>query len=133
MIVWPITFTDYNGEEVTEKFYFNLNKAELVEMQFDAGGGYTAFINRITNERDVKRLGEEFKKIILNSYGKKTDDGRVFRKTQEARDDFEQSEAFAELYIELLGDADKAAKFFRGILPKDVQASAEAATPRLAE
>jgi len=121
MIKWPITFTDYDGNEIKEDFYFNLNKAELVEMQFNVNGAYSSFIERISNERDLKALGEEFKKIILNSYGKKSDDGRLFRKSQQMRDDFEQSEAYATLYMELLSDSDKAAKFVKGILPKDLQ------------
>jgi hypothetical protein len=121
MIKWTITFDTYDGETLTEDFYFNLNKAELIQMQFDVNGAYGAFIERISNERDLKRLGEEFRKIILMSYGKKSDDGRLFRKSQEMRDDFEQSEAYASLYMELLTDSDKAVKFVRGILPKDLQ------------
>lgn len=121
MIKWPITFTTYNDETVTEDFYFNLNKAELVQMQFDVNGAYSQFIERITNERDLKRLGQEFRNIILNSYGKKSDDGRLFRKSNELRDEFEQSEAYSELYMELLSDADKATKFIKGVLPKDLQ------------
>lgn len=121
MIKWTITFDTYDGETLTEDFYFNLNKAELIQMQFDVNGAYGAFIERISNERDLKRLGEEFRKIILRSYGKKSDDGRLFRKSQEMRDDFEQSEAYASLYMELLTDSDKAVKFVRGILPKDLQ------------
>lgn len=121
MIKWPIKFTTYNDEEITEDFYFNLNKAELMQMQFNVNGAYSEFIERISNERDIKRLGEEFRKIILNSYGKKSDDGRTFRKSQELREEFEQSEAYSELYMELLTDSEKAAKFVRGILPKDLQ------------
>lgn len=121
MIKKSITFVDYNGQEITEDFYFNLNKAELIKMQFDVNGAYSAFIERISNERDIKQLGEEFRKIILNSYGKKSDDGRIFRKSQELRDDFEQSEAYATLYMELITDSDKASEFVKGILPKDLQ------------
>lgn len=121
MIKWTIKFTDYNDEEVTEDFYFNLNKAELTDMQFKVNGAYRQFIERIVNTRDVQKLGEEFKSLILNSYGEKSDDGRRFKKSQELRDDFEQSPAYPVLYMELLSDADKATKFVRGVLPKDLQ------------
>lgn len=121
MIKWPITFTTYDDEEITEDFYFHLNKAELAQMQFKANGAYSKFIERITNERDLEKLSEEFRNIILNSYGKKSDDGRVFRKSQQDRDDFEHSEAYATLYMELITDADKASKFIQGILPKDLK------------
>lgn len=124
MIKWNIEFEDYNGQKIKEDFYFNLNKAELTEMQFRVNGAYSNFIERIMNERDVKKLGEEFKNLILNSYGVKSDDGRLFRKSQQLRDDFEQSAAYSVLFMELISDADKASKFVRGILPSDLQESA---------
>ena len=69
MIKWPIEYTDYNGNTVKEDFYFHLNKAELMQMQFGANGAYSQFIERITNQRDLKVLGTEFENIILNAYG----------------------------------------------------------------
>ena len=121
MIKWTITFHDYNDNPITEDFYFGMNKAELTKMQFDANGAYVNYLERISNERDLKRLGEEFRKYILMSYGRKSDDGRFFRKSQEMRDDFEQSDAYSELFMELISDSEKASKFFTGILPKDLQ------------
>lgn len=128
MIKWNIEFEDYNGQTIKEDFYFNLNKAELTEMQFQVNGAYSNFINRIMNERDIAKLGEEFKKLILNSYGVKSDDGRLFRKSKQMREDFEQSAAYSVLFMELISDADKAAKFFKGILPSDLQESSNNAT-----
>ena len=125
MIKKHIKFTDYNDNEIEEDFYFNLTKAELTEMQFKANGAYSNFIERIMNERDIARLGEEFKSLILNSYGVKSDDGRLFRKSQQIRDDFEQSAAYSVLFMELISDAEQAAKFVRGILPSDLQESAD--------
>lgn len=121
MIKWPVTYTDYNGETVSEDYYFNLNKAELIQMQFDANGTYAGFIQRIIDDRDYKMLGKEFRKIILDAYGKKSDDGKHFRKSQEMRDEFEQSEAYATIYYELLSDTDKMAKFIQGVLPADLR------------
>lgn len=121
MIKWPITYTTYNDETITEDFYFNMNKAELIQMQFDVNGSYSNFIERVTNEHDIKTLGEEFRKIVLKAYGKKSDDGKRFIKSDELSKEFEQSEAFSELYIELLTDSDKMVAFIRGILPKDLQ------------
>lgn len=127
MIKWTIRYIDYNDNEVTEDFYFNLNKAELTDMQLKARGAYSQFIERLVNTRDTEKLGKEFKGLILNSYGEKSDDGRKFRKSQELRDDFEQSPAYPVLYMELLSDADKAAKFVKGVLPKDLQGEADLA------
>lgn len=121
MIKWPITYTDYNGDIVTEDCYFNLNKAELIQMQFEANGTYAGFINRIVEERDFSKLGQEFRRIILGAYGRKSDDGRQFRKSDEMRNEFEQSEAYATLYYDLLSDTDKMTKFIQGILPSDLR------------
>ena len=125
MIKWPITYTNYNGETVTEDYYFNLNKAELIQMQFDANGAYSTYINRIVDERDFKTLGQEFRKIILGAYGKKSDDGRQFRKSDELRDEFEQSEAYATLYFDLLNDTDKMTKFIQGVLPAELREASQ--------
>lgn len=121
MIKWQVSYTDYNDNPVTEDLYFHLNKAELVEMNLNANGAYGEFIQRITNSRDYKLLGEEFKNIILNAYGIKSDDGRTFRKSPELRQEFEQSEAYATLYMELISNTDSLTKFIRGIVPKDLQ------------
>ena len=121
MIKWTVEYTDYNDNPVKEDVYFHLNKAELMEMNLNANGAYSEFINRISNSRDYKALGEEFKNIILKAYGVKSDDGRTFRKSPEMAREFEQSEAYATLYMELISDADKLAKFVRGMVPKDLQ------------
>lgn len=118
MIKWPITYTDYNGETVTEDFYFNLNKAEVLEMDLEANGAYAAYLQRIVDQRDGKLLAKEFRKLITNSYGVKSDDGRRFIKSDELRESFVQTEAFSELYVQLASDADAQQKFIEGILPK---------------
>ena len=35
----PITWTDYDGKEITEDFYFNLTRAEVMEMELGTEGG----------------------------------------------------------------------------------------------
>ena len=119
MIKWPITYTDYNGDEQTEEFYFNLNKAEVFELNLNANGAYAEYLQRIVNTRDGAKIASEFKKIILMSYGEKSADGRRFIKSKELRDSFEQTEAYSELYVELATDPGKAEKFIKGVLPSE--------------
>lgn len=118
MIKWPITYTDYNGETHTEDFYFNLNKAEVMEMNLEANGAYAEYLQRIVEQRDGKKIASTFKNLILQSYGEKSADGRRFVKSEELSRNFEQSEAFSELYMQLASDPDAATKFMEGILPK---------------
>ncbi len=118
MIKWPITYTDYNGETQTEDFYFNLNKAEVMELNLEANGAYGEYLQRVVEQRDGKKLAYEFKRLILKSYGEKSPDGRRFIKSPEMAAAFEQTEAFSELYMQLAVEDDAAAKFMEGVLPK---------------
>ncbi len=120
MLKKTITYTDYDGEERTEDFYFNLSKAELVEMQMSETGGLEKFIRKIVAERDGKRIVEMFKSLILNAYGEKSPDGKRFIKNKELSEAFSQTEAYSELFMELSTDADKAAAFVRGIIPASI-------------
>jgi hypothetical protein len=121
MLKRAITYEDFNGETVTEEFYFNITKSELVELEVGHGeGGIEAFIKRIVKAQDNKELIAEFKRIILLSYGVKSADGRRFMKSDELRTEFEQTAAFDALFIELATSDDAAAKFIQGILPRDM-------------
>lgn len=117
-----IKYTDYNGVEREEPFYFNLNKAEIAEMQLTAEGGLNEYIQRIIDTDDRPKLVELFKRLILKAYGVKSDDGKRFIKKENGRllsEDFEQTEAYAELFMQLASDADAAADFVNGLTPKD--------------
>lgn len=118
MLKKMITYTDYAGNERTEPYYFNLNKAEIQEMNLRVTGGYKALLERMVAKEDLPGLVDAVKKIILDAYGEKSADDRRFVKSAEMREAFEQSEAYSELFCELLGDADAAAAFMNGIIPQ---------------
>jgi hypothetical protein len=111
-----IKYTDFNDNEVTEDFYFNLSQAEIVELETSHKGGLTESLQKIIAEEDNKAIVEEFKKIILKAIGKRSPDGRRFIKNQEIRDEFESSKAYSELFMEMLQDEDAAAAFVNGIV-----------------
>lgn len=117
MIKKTITYTDYNGVVRTEDFYFNLTKAEVVEIETEVPGGLTEYLKKIAAEQDPGKLVEKFKWFILRTVGVKSPDGKRFVKSQEVRDAFEQTEAYSELFMELAQDADAAAKFINGVIP----------------
>lgn len=120
MYIVPITFTDYDGETHTENFYFNLNKAEVLQMQVSQKGGLAYFIRQIIKEKDYNTLSNMWKNIILKSYGVKSPDGRRFIKSEELSREFEQTEAFVELFTKLALDAKAAAEFMNKIVPEDL-------------
>lgn len=125
MLKKTITYTDYDGNERTEDYYFNLSKAELLEMEMSTNGGLEKFCQKIIAEKDTKRMMEMWKELILKSYGEKSLDGKRFIKSQELVDSFAQTEAYSELFMELASNADTAAAFVKGIIPKNLLAQIE--------
>jgi len=125
MLKKTITYVDYNGVDRVEPFYFNLTKAEITEMDLLTEGGLEAMLRKIIDTKDVPSFAKIFKTIILKSYGIKSDDGKRFIKSKELSEEFSQTEAYSELFMELLSDADKAAAFVNEIIPKDVAAEAK--------
>lgn len=128
MLKKTITYTDYDGNERTEDFYFNLKKSEVMEMEMGTTGGMRKMLEKIVAEQDSKRIIETFKDIILRAYGEKTADGKRFMKSQELADAFSQTEAYSELFMELATDADAAAVFINGIIPQMPPEQASAPT-----
>lgn len=118
MLAKTITYTDYEGEERTETFYFNITKAELTKLQFKYPGGYSNRLERILAAKDAVALMKEFEDLIDLSYGSKSDDGRRFIKSEELTEAFKQTEAYSELFTQLLTDPEAASAFVNGIMPK---------------
>lgn len=116
-----IEYTDYNGGERVEDFYFNLSKAELMEMEMSIPGGMKEMLEKIISEQDTAKIIEMFKKIILKSYGQKSDDGKRFIKSPEMAKEFSETEAYSVLFMELAQDAQKAAEFINGIIPSGLK------------
>ena len=121
MLKKTITYTDYNGAERKEDFYFNLTKAEIMEMEMSISGGLTEMINRIVAAQDAPAIVKIFKELILKAYGEKSADGRRFMKVDEngvpLSINFSQTEAYSQLFMELATDADAASAFVNGIVP----------------
>jgi len=115
-----ITYKDFNEEEVSEDFFFHLSKAELVEMELSHDGGLSAFLQKIVESQDGKEIVTEFKNIVMSSYGKKSSDGKRFVKNATIREEFESSEAYSTLFMELVTNTDSAVEFINGIIPRDM-------------
>lgn len=114
-----ITYLNLDGESVTETHYFNLTKAEAVQMNFHKKGGLEAYAKRIVEAEEHGELIELFQDLILKTYGIR--DGQRFVKNQEQTDAFVQTGAYSELFIELATNHESAIKFFREVVPPDMQ------------
>jgi isopentenyl diphosphate isomerase/L-lactate dehydrogenase-like FMN-dependent dehydrogenase len=118
MLKKTITYQDYNGKELTEDFYFNLSKAELVELELSREGGLMESLQKIIADKDGAVIIAEFKKIVLQAYGEKSADGKRFIKNDEVREAFSQTEAYSQLFFELATNDGAAAAFIQGIVPE---------------
>lgn len=115
-----IDYVDYNGVARSEKFYFNLTEAEIMELELGTTGGFAEMLQRIVEAKDAPAIMREFKAIIYKSYGKRSDDGRRFIKSAELSDEFMQTEAYSQLFMKLCTDSDAGSKFVNGIMPKSM-------------
>lgn len=129
MIKETITYTDYNGAQRTEDFYFHLNKAEIMKMEMSTAGGLAELIQRVVAAQDRPAIIKIFEDLIQRSYGVKTPDGKGFLKRKVDLEAFVSTEAYSELFMKLATDADAAARFVNGIVPADM--NTQAATPNL--
>lgn len=129
MLKKTIKYTDYNGQEREEDFFFNLSKAEIMDMQMGTTGGMAELITTLVKTQNMPEIIRIFKEIILKAYGEKSADGKRFIKVNEKGESlgkqFSETEAFSVLYMELATDSKAAGKFINGIIPADMEVSEE--------
>ena len=97
-----------------------------MEMEMSTAGGFAEMVQGIVKAQDGPAIMKIFKDIILKSYGEKSPDGKRFIKSKELSDEFSQTEAYSDLFMELCTDAEAAAAFINGIIPADVAEKAAA-------
>lgn len=122
MYTRTIKYTDYDGVEREEKFYFNISKAEFFEMQLGVAGGYGEQIQQVINSKDVPGTLKIFKDLIRKAYGVKSADGKSFiKKAPDGHllaDDFEQTEAYSIMFMDLATNEEIAKEFLDKAIPK---------------
>lgn len=121
MLKRSIKYEDFNGNEVTEDFYFNISKPELIDLEVEHAEGFKEMIEKIIATNDRKGLIEQFKKIVLLAYGEKSDDGKRFVKNEWIREGFSQTPAYETLFMELATNDEAAVEFLTGVLPRDLR------------
>lgn len=126
MLKKEITYTNFDGDEVSKTLYFNLTKAELIMFQNSYKGGVMGVMEDIVKSQDNVKIFEYFTKIIKLAYGERNDKGE-FVKSEEASENFIHTEAYSSLFMELFTTPEYGAKFIEGILPKDLNKTEQAA------
>lgn len=126
MIKKTINYETFDGDDVTEDFYFNLSEGELVEMELSGkGNSLRDHVERILKAEHGEEIIQVAKQFILMSYGEKTPDGRGFRKSKEIFESFAGTNAYSKLVLELYSDQEKLQEFFNGIAGASAKKAAD--------
>jgi hypothetical protein len=128
MLKKRIKFKDLDGNEIVDDFYFNLTKAEIAEMELEFAtykdgettGGFGEMLQNVVKAGNGKVIIDTFKDILRRSYGVRSEDGRRFMKSPVYFEEFLETDAYSELFMQLVTDAGAAAAFIRGLVPQDL-------------
>lgn len=117
MFEHTVTFTDFNGDEDTEKLCFNLTVPEIAELEFEFDEGFQAYILEAVKKKSNRKLFLMFKLLMKASYGRRTPDGKGFVKKQAWIEELFSGKAYEELFIWLFSNEENAATFFSNVVP----------------
>jgi hypothetical protein len=110
-----IKYTDFNGNERKEDFYFHLSTPEVIRIEAEIGEPIDIHTKKLADRLELAPLLAFMEKMILSSYGRKTTDGKSFHKSKELRDEFEYSQAYAEFFEMLIKNPELAQKFGQSV------------------
>lgn len=118
MLRKEITYTDFEGQQQTKTFFFNISQSELTKMELASHGkgGLQKALQAIIDAGDNQRILEEFEKIVRMSYGIKNADGE-FVKTKEVQDIFISGPAYDQMFMDFLLDPGAFAAFINAVVP----------------
>lgn len=119
MLKREIKFKDYNDNERTMTFLFNLTQAEVTKLELSTQGGLVEKINKMVAAQNGGQIIALVEEIIAMSYGEKSDDGLHFVKSPELSKAFSETPAYDILFMELCTNAEAAAAFVSGITPQE--------------
>lgn len=120
MLKETIKYTDYNGKERSEEFFFNLSESEVVEMAATSETDLSEKLKKMVEANDGTQIMRTFKDLLFRAYGEKSEDGRRFVKSPEISKAFSETEAYNKLFMRLVTEPEYAAMFINGIIPQDV-------------
>lgn len=114
------TYEGFDGKQYKDTWGFYLSKADLLEIQLGSFVGLDQLIKRLIDTQNGKEIMAIIKEIILKSVGRASQDGKRFIRNQEIRDEFEQTEAYSQLFEELVMDGEKAMDFIIKAVPREI-------------
>lgn len=111
MFKHTVSYVDFNGNDRKEDLYFHLSLPEITRLEAEIGKSLEEYITELVDQQKTTDLLGFLERVLLNSYGVKTTDGRSFHKSKDIRDSFEYSQAYAEVFEDVLLNPELAKKF----------------------
>lgn len=124
MLKKTITYRNLDGDELTEDFYFNLSLSEITRMELVEDGSLGEKLKRIVAQGKGREIIETFEWLLETAYGVRSENGKYFKKSPELFKEFQYSDAYSVLFLELVTNAGAASEFVKGIMPADIEEKA---------
>lgn len=115
MFKHTVEYKDFNGNDRKEDLYFHLSVPEVTRLQTEIGKDIEEYVKELVSNKDINQLLAFMERMMLSAYGQKSSDGKVFMKTPEIRAAFEYSQAYAELFEEMMTNHELAEKFGKNV------------------
>jgi len=115
-----VTYNDFNGKEHTEDLYFHIMAPEFADLEFNPefGGSLSDYVRDAMKSGEGAKVYTFFKMMIVNSYGRRSEDGARFVKKADFTEDFLNSNAYEEFFMWLVSNSKNAEVFWNGIMPE---------------
>lgn len=124
MLKKTITYENLDGEKVTEDFWFQITKSEVIERALAEGEEkYALMLKQLEVEKDGAKIIAVFKDILGSAVGRR--EGQLFIKSDEIRNRFMFSGAYDVFFTDLILGGDSGAAVLSAMLPKDAQEAVE--------
>lgn len=117
MYVRTIKFKNFYGNTIEREFTFNLNQAQLLELEVESGGSVRKLITDVIEKNKPEDVINFVKTIVKASYGVISDDGLYFDKTEEVWNRFYMSNAYDKLFMELINSEEELVRFISETIP----------------
>lgn len=121
MIKKDITYTNpITNKEETRAYWFHMNKADIIRIiGRDREGDWEAFIENIAKNGNIDEMLNFIETVVRSSVGYRNANSE-FAKSQAFADEFIASEAYGELFVELLNSETAASEFFNGVVGNNI-------------
>ena len=127
-------YKGYDGQPHKETWWFNLSEDVLYKMELSNVGGLNGKMLQLLRDEKPGEIVDMFEKIILTAVGERSADGRRFLKKPrpgypwgEVAEDFRETPAYSQLFMELVSSGEKVSAFLKGAIPADVAEALEKA------